>query len=61
MSNRFDGVPVLIQQIAQSMCDKENSPNIRFNHSTTITTIRDYCNSALSEYEKQKLLGNKRK
>lgn len=41
MSNR--PVPIIIQQIADSMNDRSNPPNIRFNYQQQLENIRDYC------------------
>jgi hypothetical protein len=56
MNSRFNAVPVIVQQMVESLMDKNTSTNIRFNHSTTITTIRDYCDQALKDYEKQSMM-----
>lgn len=50
MSNR--PVPVIVQQIAESMHDPSNPPNIRFNYQQQLENIRDYCITMLNKSAK---------
>lgn len=46
-------IPPLLEQYRENMLDKKTPENIRFNYRTNIENIRDFCNKALAEYEKQ--------
>lgn len=50
---RFNAVPVIVQQTVETMIDKNTPANIKFNNSQVIRNIRDYCDLALQQYEKQ--------
>jgi len=51
--SRFNSVPVIVQQMVESMGNKNNPEYIRYNHSLTVEAIRDYCDMALSDWTKQ--------
>lgn len=42
MSN-FNNIPIIVQQIAESMVDPSNPSNIKFNYQLQLENIRDYC------------------
>lgn len=52
MSSRFNTVPVIVQQIVDSMNDPNTPPNIRFNYQVQLETIRDYCITMLNKSAK---------
>lgn len=52
MSNRLSAVPIIVQQIADSMNDRSNPPNIRFNYQQQLENIRDYCTIQLNKATK---------
>lgn len=49
--SRFNSVPVIVQQMVESMRDNSTPDHVRFNQSLVVETIRDYCNKALQEWE----------
>lgn len=51
MSNN-QNVPIIVQQIAESMMDKSNPPNIRFNYQQQLENIREYCIVQLNQATK---------
>jgi hypothetical protein len=52
MSNGFNSVPVIIQQIADSMNDANSPPHIRFNYQQQLENIRDFCTFQLNQLNK---------
>ena len=52
--SRFNSVPVIVQQMVESMNSKSTPEHVRFNHSQVVETIKDYCDKALKEYAKEK-------
>ena len=51
--SRFNSVPVLIQQMVESMRDKSTPQHVRFNQAQVVETIRDYCDQALKQWHKE--------
>lgn len=49
---RENTVPAIVQQMVESMRDKANNAHIRYNYMVAVENIRNYCDSALKEYEK---------
>ena len=45
-------VPESISYLVKNALDTKNKPAIRYNYIQTLKTIRDYCNTVISEYEK---------
>ena len=52
--SRFNSVPVIVQQMVESMNNKSTPEHVRFNNSQVIETIKEYCEKALKEYAKEK-------
>lgn len=50
---RENTVPAIVQQMVESMQDRANNEHIRYNYMVAVENIRDYCDSALREYEKK--------
>lgn len=48
-----ENIPQLLVQYRANMLDKKSPENIRFNYKTTMQNIRDYCDKALYEYDRQ--------
>ncbi len=46
-------IPPLIEQIRDNMLDLNNNANVRYNYSLTMSTIKDYCERSLAEYNRQ--------
>lgn len=61
--SRFNSVPIIVQQMVESVQDKTTPSNVKFNQIQMIETIRDYCEQALTEWrkEQQKLQFKKRR
>lgn len=51
--SRFNSVPVIVQQMVESLRDKTTPDNVRFNQAQVIQTIQDYCESALADWNKE--------
>lgn len=51
--SRFNSVPVIVQQMVESMRNKSTPENVKFNNAQVIETIRDYCDHALKERDKE--------
>ena len=51
---RENTVPAIVQQMVESMRDKTNNAHVRYNYMVGVESIRDYCDSALKDYEKGK-------
>ena len=45
-------VPPLLQQIRENMLDKTNSQNVRHNYYQTMLNIKEFCDRAVTEYNK---------
>lgn len=51
--NKFNSVPVIVQQLVEDVESPSTPPNVKFNKVVVLETIRDYCDKALREYAKQ--------
>lgn len=50
--SRFNSVPVVIQQLVESVQDKKTPEHVRFNQTIVLETIRDYCDLTLLNLKK---------
>ena len=50
---RENTVPAIVQQMVEAMRDKTNNANIQYNYMVAVENIRNYCDTALKEYEKK--------
>lgn len=50
---RENTVPAIVQQMVEAMRDKTNNANIQYNYMVAVENIRNYCDTALREYEKK--------
>lgn len=46
-------IPALIAQYRENMLDETNSLTIRHNYRITLENIRDYCDSAIQDYDRK--------
>lgn len=53
ISNRFNAVPVIVQQMVESIQDANTPEHVKFNQAQVIGTIRDYCDGALARWNKE--------
>lgn len=53
MMNRFNTVPVIVQQLVEDIQSPNTPANVKFNKVVVLETIRDYCDKALREHAKQ--------
>lgn len=53
--SRFNSVPVIVQQMVESLQNKNTPEHVRFNQSQVVETIRDYCDKALNEWNKEQM------
>lgn len=51
--SRFNTVPVIVQQLVESLKDKQTPQHVRFNQSAVVEAIRDYCDMALTTWSKE--------
>lgn len=51
--SRFNSVPVIVQQMVESLQNKKTPEHVRFNHAQVVETIRDYCDKALNDWNKE--------
>ncbi len=51
--SRFNSVPVIVQQIVESMKSKNTPEHVRFNQAQVVDTVREYCEKALNEWNKE--------
>lgn len=56
MINNRENVPAIIQDMIQKLFDERNPMYIRDNYKRTLMDIRDYCNEAVSTFEKQTVI-----
>lgn len=50
---RENTVPAIVQQMVDAMQDKSNNAHVQYNYMVAVENIRNYCDSALREYEKK--------
>jgi hypothetical protein len=48
-----ENIPPLVVQYRDNMLDVSNNVSVRHNYKTTLENIRDYCDRALSDFERQ--------
>lgn len=48
-----ENIPPLLVQYRDNMLDTKNNVSVRHNYKTTIENIREYCDKALREFERQ--------
>lgn len=51
--SRFNSVPVIVQQMVESMNSKQTPEHVRFNQAQVVETIKEYCEKALSDWKKE--------
>ena len=51
--SRFNSVPIIVQQMVESMSNKGTPEHVRYNQSIVVEAIRDYCDMALTDWNKQ--------
>lgn len=61
MSNpdRFNSVPIIVQQMASVLTDKGSSSVVKFNNAQMLRNVRDYCALAVAEYDKKAIWDSK--
>ena len=52
---KIDILPPIVQQTIQNLKDPKTPEHIKFNYLRTIENIRDCCDVAIREHEKQQL------
>lgn len=50
--SRYNSVPVIVQQMVESIQSKSTPEHVKFNQAQVIETIRDYCDTALIKFKK---------
>jgi hypothetical protein len=51
--SRFNTVPVIVQQMVESIQSKNTPDHVKFNQAVVVETIRDYCDVAIAKYKKE--------
>ncbi len=51
--SRFNTVPVIVQQMVESIQAHNTPDHVKFNQAVVIETIRDYCDAAIAKYKKE--------
>jgi hypothetical protein len=50
--SRFNAVPVIVQQMVESIQAKNTPEHVKYNQVIVVETIRDYCDVAIAKYKK---------
>ena len=50
--SRFNAVPIIVQQMVESLQAKNTPEHVKYNQAVVIETIRDYCDVAIAKYKK---------
>ena len=50
--SRYNSVPVIVQQMVESIQNKATPEHVKFNQAQVLETIRDYCDAALVKWKK---------
>jgi len=50
--SKFNSVPVIVQQMVESIQSKSTPEHVKFNQAQVLETIRDYCDTALTKWNK---------
>lgn len=50
--SRFNAVPIIIQQMVESIESKSTPDNVKFNQVQVLETIRDYCEQTSAAWRK---------
>ena len=51
--SRYNTVPVIVQQMVETIESKNTPANVKFNQAQVLETIRDYCDIALAKWKKE--------
>lgn len=50
--SRYNSVPIIVQQMVESIQSKSTPEHVKYNQAQVIETIRDYCDVALAKWNK---------
>jgi hypothetical protein len=53
--SRFNNVPVIIQQMVEDIKSPSTPTHVKFNKVVVLQAVRDYCDLAINDHEKQVL------
>lgn len=53
--SRFNNVPVIIQQMVEDIRSPSTPTHVKYNKITVIESVRDFCNLAIKDHEKEVL------
>jgi hypothetical protein len=59
--SRFNVVPVIIQQMVESIESKSTPANVKFNQIQVLEAVKEYCDRAITEWKKEQEKNNFRK
>lgn len=51
--SRFNTVPVIVQQMVETIQSKSTPASVKFNQVQVLEAIRDYCDVALTKWKKE--------
>lgn len=51
-NEKFNAVPIIVQQMVQTMMDPNTPTQLKFNQYHMISLIAAYCQAAIAQYEK---------
>lgn len=51
--SRYNTVPVIVQQMVETIQNKNTPANVKYNQAQVLETIRDYCDVALAKWKKE--------
>lgn len=51
--SRFNSVPIMVQQMVESIESKSTPEHVKFNQAQVLEAIRDYCDTALTKWRKE--------
>ena len=51
--SRYNTVPVIVQQMVETIQSKSTPASVKFNQVQVLEAIRDYCDVALAKWKKE--------
>ena len=51
--SRYNTVPVIVQQMVETIQNKNTPASVKFNQVQVLEAIRDYCDVALAKWKKE--------
>lgn len=51
--SKFNSVPVIVQQMVESLQSKTTPEHVKYNQAAVLETVRDFCDLALKNWTKE--------